>query len=78
MKKRWNALVRLDDGEIVNLILRGWTEEEAHESALEYRGVTEILKIEERVFEKTFPTAPAHLVDIHYRPLRRDNKVFHG
>lgn len=78
MKKRWDVVAKTTSGEEVRMVLRGFTEEDAIKSGLEYQGICSIIKITERVVEKTFPEPPAHLLGVHYRPLRHDGKTFYG
>lgn len=76
MRKRWDLLVKMKDDEEAPLVVRGQTEEEARERALSYRGVVSIVSIKERPSEKTFPEPPAHLMGVHYRPLRWSVKLY--
>lgn len=78
MKKRWDAIAETTEGEEIRIVLRGANEEEARKAGLEYKGIQAIQSLTERTTEKTFPQPPAHLIGIHYRPLRRDGKVLYG
>lgn len=77
--KRWDAIVETPEGEEVRMVLRGKTIWKAVLNGLDYKGVSSILSVTERVVERTFPEPPPHLIDIHYRPLKRqDGKVMYG
>lgn len=79
MKRRWDAVVETPEGEEIQMVLRGVDVFTAILNGLSYKGIQRITSIKERLVEKTFPEAPAHLIDIHYRPLKRlDGKVMYG
>jgi hypothetical protein len=78
MNSRWNATVELEDGETISMVVRGKNVYKAILSVLEYKGVTRINKIMQRIVEKTFPEPPVNMVDIHYRPLKRNGKTFYA
>lgn len=71
MKQRWNVVAKTEDGEIINLVIRGDNEKMVRHSAFQYKGVRKIIDVQKRITERTFPEPPAHLVGIHYRPLKR-------
>lgn len=79
MKHRWNVTAELVDGEVISMVVRGSNAYRAILSLMEYKGVGRIVKIAQRLVEKTFPEPPAHKLDIHYRPLKRnESKTFFG